>query len=321
MLRVSEDKKSQDHSSSKVKKIYNCPVCKTTHVIELPNNLADNRKRYPFPYVFIHSSEDNKNDIVSMLYIDKNLQIRGSEAVRLEKSDFVSEDVTKQLVNKLTDIIMNLEDENFKLKNLVKKQDLEDLVKQETKNLKKALLGTDSDKYEKESTQEQPKKISFEVKDTQNQSNMREQEELEPIPVPMETPLNNSATESNAKEKEDIQSEIRKRKEIITKTPKKPMEHPKTKTPESTISDKILIYFTSTIKKKKKKQEMVIRKSITIKELKKTVGKLYGLHVENFHLSLNGLTLSETREIVSYNVCHKDEILIIPSSTAGQFLV
>jgi hypothetical protein len=317
VIRVSEDKKSQDHPPSKVRKIYDCPVCKTTHVIELPSNLAENRKRYPFPYVFIHSSQDNQNDIVSMLYIDKNLQIRGSEAVKLEKSDFVSEDVTKQLVTKLTDIIMNLEDENFKLKNLVEKQDLEELVKQETKNLKKALLGPEPEKHEHESTPEKPKKISFEVKDTQNQPNMRQQEELEPIPV--EPSNDNSERDSNAKETKDIQSEIRKRKEIITKKPKKLMEQPNTKTPESTGSGNISIFFTSTIGPEEKKNEMIIRQSITIKELKKTVGKLYGLHVENFHLSLNGLTLSETRKLVSYNVCHKDEILIIPSSTAGQF--
>lgn len=300
---MSDKKKTNEETSSKVKKIYNCPVCKKTHMIELPSNLADNRKRYPFPYVFIHSSKDNKNDIVSMLYIDKDLQIRGSEAVKLEESKLVSKNVTQQLVSNLTDIIMNLEDENFKLKNLVESQDIEDLVKEETKNLRKALLGDDSSDKEKisdikEETVEDSDMESFQAKNTLNQPNMRIQKSSDLI------------SEKKAKGEETTEVKVKKPE------PEIPPEI-RTKVPKETQKEGIAIYCTSTIGPQEKTQKLIVKKTTKIAELKITIGELYGLNTANFHLSCGGLTLSETRTLTSYNISQNNEILIIPSSTAG----
>ncbi|MFO8020699.1 MAG: ubiquitin-like domain-containing protein [Promethearchaeia archaeon] len=290
---MSEKKKERRETPSTVRKIYHCPVCKTNHTIKLPSNLSEDRKKYPFPYVFIHSSEDNKHDIVSMLYIDKHLQIRGSEAVKLENSNLVSEDVSKQVVNKLTNIIMDLEDENFKLKSLVQSQNIEDMIKEETKNLKEALLGPDKKKSKTEERGES-KPLSFEVKDTQNQQNMTFQENLDSIPKP----------------------EHPKEKEINSKT-SEDSSAVHSKTPQEVKAEKIAVYFASTIGPEKKKQKLAVNKTVPVKELKKTVGEIYGLITANFHLSAGGLTLDENRTLNFYNLSHNDEILIIPSSTAG----
>ena len=53
---------------------YNCRICGENHDVVLNANLLKEDAKYPIPYVFLHG--DLKN-ILTTLYLDKDLQIRG----------------------------------------------------------------------------------------------------------------------------------------------------------------------------------------------------------------------------------------------------
>ena len=77
------------------------------------------------------------------------------------------------------------------------------------------------------------------------------------------------------------------------------------------------VFFISTIGPGEKKQNLLIHNNNIISDIKETVGKLYGLVPVNFHLSSGGITLDESLTLKDYNINDGDEILLIPSSTAG----
>ncbi|MFX0081237.1 MAG: ubiquitin-like protein [Candidatus Hodarchaeota archaeon] len=77
------------------------------------------------------------------------------------------------------------------------------------------------------------------------------------------------------------------------------------------------VFFISTIGPGEKKQNLLIDYNNSISDIKETVGKLYGLVPANFHLSSGGITLDEDLRLKDYNINDGDEILLIPSSTAG----
>ncbi|HME55582.1 MAG TPA: hypothetical protein VKM55_25475 [Candidatus Lokiarchaeia archaeon] len=117
-------------------KDYYCGVCKKRHDISLPKNLAMNRESYPFAHVFLHKLESNDDlneidiDILTTLYIDANMSIRGVEAKPLDGTDIVSKEdfniVVTRIMNelerwreeytKLEKEYKRLKDENEKLK-------------------------------------------------------------------------------------------------------------------------------------------------------------------------------------------------------------
>lgn len=115
-----------------ISRIYNCPKCKSTHTIRLPKNVAKNKPSFPFPFVFLHSSEGDLEDLLTILYIDVELHIRAVEIIEVENSNIFSEDLTKQITEKLMDKIVNLEDENLHLKDLLKKLQVHKLSEFET---------------------------------------------------------------------------------------------------------------------------------------------------------------------------------------------
>jgi hypothetical protein len=53
--------------------------------------------------------------------------------------------------------------------------------------------------------------------------------------------------------------------------------------------------------------------------VKRTLGNLFGLNPDEFHLSSGGVTMDEDDQLKDYNVNNGDDILLIPSSTAGVF--
>ena len=101
-----------------VQKFYNCPVCKETHTFNFPKNLAENRKRYPFTYVYLHGE---LKDLLTTLYIDKNLQIRGVEVIKLQDDDIFSKEQVLKITEQLMDEIVFLQEENESLRNELKK--------------------------------------------------------------------------------------------------------------------------------------------------------------------------------------------------------
>ncbi|HMF30838.1 MAG TPA: hypothetical protein VKK79_05465, partial [Candidatus Lokiarchaeia archaeon] len=53
---------------------------------------------------------------MTILYIDANMQVRGTEIIEVEDSNIFSADLTKQIAEKLTDKITEVEEENVRLK-------------------------------------------------------------------------------------------------------------------------------------------------------------------------------------------------------------
>lgn len=118
---------SEEQEKKIVKRVYNCNYCKKTHFVELSEDLAKDQPRYPFPHVFLHSSEGELNDILTTLYLDAQLQIRGVEVMKLAESDIFSEALTKKITDKLMEMIVKLEEENVQLRGLLEHVDLNDL--------------------------------------------------------------------------------------------------------------------------------------------------------------------------------------------------
>jgi len=117
-------------------RVYNCPKCKRIHSIKIPKNITENRASFPFPFVFLHSSEDNLEDLLTILYIDAQLHIRAVEIIEIENTNIFSENLTKQITEKLIDKIMSLEEENLHLKELLTKLEVDKMVEFEAENPK-----------------------------------------------------------------------------------------------------------------------------------------------------------------------------------------
>lgn len=108
------------------------------------------------------------------------------------------------------------------------------------------------------------------------------------------------------------------------------LEEPEQKKPKPVISSKkpkkappapggkkITIYFQSTIGPGEKKQKLTVNPSNDVGSIKQTVGNLFGLDPEEFHLSYGGVTMDDNSPFSEYNVEEGDTVLLIPASTAG----
>jgi hypothetical protein len=119
-------------NDKKIKKMYRCPICKKTHDIYFSPDFANNRSKYPFSYVFLHKYEnsekieDKDKDILTTIYIDAQLNIRGVEVLLNEDdTNILSKDTSKEIIGKLTGFILELQEEHEilikKFNNLEKK--------------------------------------------------------------------------------------------------------------------------------------------------------------------------------------------------------
>ncbi|MFX1470511.1 MAG: ubiquitin-like domain-containing protein, partial [Promethearchaeota archaeon] len=77
------------------------------------------------------------------------------------------------------------------------------------------------------------------------------------------------------------------------------------------------LYFMSTIGPGEKKEKLTVNDSNRVRDIKNTLGNLYGLDPNDFHLSSGGVTMDENSSLKDYNVNNGDDILLIPASTAG----
>ena len=106
-------------NNKNMKKMYRCPICKKTHDIYFPADFAKNRSKYPFSYVFLHKYENSENiedkdkEILTTLYIDAQLNIRGVEVLLNEDdTNILSKDTSKEMIGKLSSFILELQDEH-----------------------------------------------------------------------------------------------------------------------------------------------------------------------------------------------------------------
>ncbi|MFX0041879.1 MAG: hypothetical protein ACFE8L_03105 [Candidatus Hodarchaeota archaeon] len=257
-------------------RIYNCPKCKKAHSIKLNKNLSKNKSKYPFSYAYLHSSEGNLKDLLTILYLDKDLQVRGVDVIVIQDSiGIFSEELTREITEKLMDEIISLQEENYQLKELLTKIEINESNK--TKGL------TD---------------------DIATISSLEDVIEIE--------------EELISQEIEEIEKDTYKKSLITIRTKTPASIQSKTPAKEPFVeSKKISIYLLSTIGPGEKKQKLIIDTYNIISEIKKTIGNLYGLNPINFHLSSGGITFDESLPLKDYNLVDGDEILIIPSSTAG----
>ena len=106
-----ESKNDEENELEFISRAYHCPKCRLMHTVKLPKDLAINKPVFPFPNVFLHSSEEGLglDDLLTVLYVDRDLYIRGVEVMEVEESNIFSEDLTKQIAEKLMDKIVSLE--------------------------------------------------------------------------------------------------------------------------------------------------------------------------------------------------------------------
>ena len=100
------------------------------------------------------------------------------------------------------------------------------------------------------------------------------------------------------------------------------LEPVKSKTPSSKVPSsgrKVTLYFMSTIGPGEKKEKLVVNDANQVSDIKHTLGNLFGLDPDEFHLSSGGVTMDESNQLKDYNVNDGDDILLIPASTAGYF--
>jgi hypothetical protein len=94
----------------------------------------------------------------------------------------------------------------------------------------------------------------------------------------------------------------------------------KSKTPASKVPSggkKLTLYFMSTIGPGEKKEKLTVNDGNRVDDIKSTLGNLYGLDPNDFHLSSGGVTMDENSTLRDYDVNNGDDILLIPASTAG----
>ena len=98
-------------SKELVERVYKCKICGTTHVITLKKDIFKEFTTFPFPYVFLHGE---LKDILTILYLDRDLEVRSAEVQRLFFSDdnVFSKDQTSNIVEQLMEEIERLRKEN-----------------------------------------------------------------------------------------------------------------------------------------------------------------------------------------------------------------
>jgi len=89
-------------------------------MVSFPDDFAQGRAHYPFTYIYIHRFESNSEtdienkdkDILTTLYIDANLNIRGAEVFFTEDdTNILSKETSKEIITKLTNSLVELQNE------------------------------------------------------------------------------------------------------------------------------------------------------------------------------------------------------------------
>jgi len=94
-------------------KHYRCRVCNEIHEIKLNKNIIEGKVKFPFPHVFLHGELKN---ILTTLYIDKDLEIRGADTTELKTEDgLFSKDQVLEITQELMKEIERLTEENLRL--------------------------------------------------------------------------------------------------------------------------------------------------------------------------------------------------------------
>jgi len=102
--------------------------------------------------------------------------------------------------------------------------------------------------------------------------------------------------------------------ELVEEKPIK-SKTPATKSPSA--GNKVTLYFMSTIGPGEKKEKLTVNDGNHVEDIKQTLGNMFGLDPNDFHVSSGGVTMDESNQLRDYNLNNGDDILLIPASTAG----
>ncbi len=107
----------------------------------------------------------------------------------------------------------------------------------------------------------------------------------------------------------DFEEEITETETIKSKTPA---------TSKTPAGQKVTVYFQSTVGPNQKQVKLVVAEDAPIGDIKYTVGQIFGLPPEEFHISHAGRTCDPDDSLSNYGVDNGDTLLLIPVSTAGR---
>lgn len=88
-----------------VKKRFSCKVCDMTHEIELNKNLLEGKTMFPFSHIYLHGE---LKDILTILYIDSDLEIRGVDTEVLSRENIFSKEHMMEIISKMVGEIETL---------------------------------------------------------------------------------------------------------------------------------------------------------------------------------------------------------------------
>ncbi len=106
-----------------ITRYYNCKYCGETHKIELDKKIAEGRNKYPFPFVSLHDSIVEGNDIrevLTILYIDKDLQIRHAEVQEFGEGHLFSKEQVMAMTSPFREEITILREELARKEEIIK---------------------------------------------------------------------------------------------------------------------------------------------------------------------------------------------------------
>lgn len=95
-----------------VTKQYHCVICNITHEIQLLKKLTEKRSKFPFSHSFLHGELKN---ILTTLYLDRHLDIRGVDVQQLRDDDLFSKEQVLSILSTLMEETERLRKENEKL--------------------------------------------------------------------------------------------------------------------------------------------------------------------------------------------------------------
>ena len=101
-----------------VQRTYYCSVCKSVHHIKLRRAIVDNEKDFPVLYPILHGE---LRDILSIIYLDRDCNIRGVESIKLKDDNLFSKDQVIKISTSLMNEIVRLQKENELLINKINK--------------------------------------------------------------------------------------------------------------------------------------------------------------------------------------------------------
>jgi len=106
------------NNQSFIERTFRCNICNKTHIVKLNKSLIEGRTKFPFPYVFLHDKihENNYDELLTILYIDKNLQIRHSEVQVMDYDSIFSKEQVVAMMKPLLEEIDILRTELESLK-------------------------------------------------------------------------------------------------------------------------------------------------------------------------------------------------------------